>query len=300
MDRLDLLAIFVAVAELGSFKAASRRVGRSPAAVTRAVAQLEDRLAVRLLNRTTRAVGLTEAGEKYLEQCRRLLSDYDELEGAVGGEARAAKGRLTVTAPVVFGRMHVLPVIRDFVRDHPGVDAHILLLDRVVSLVDEGVDLGVRIGHLPDSSLRAIRVGQVRRVICASPDYLAAHGAPATPHDIAGHDVIGVSGINPTPDRWTLDAAGAPVSVVGRARFFVNSVEAARDLAASGAGLGCFYSYQVAPFERDGRLVRVLTECEPPPTPIHIIHPAGRHLPLKVRLFIDCATQALRRDFAGG
>jgi DNA-binding transcriptional LysR family regulator len=297
MDRLDLLGIFVAVAELGSFKAASDRLGRSPAAVTRAVAQLEDRLGVRLLNRTTRAVGLTETGEKYLDQCRRLLSEYAELEGVVEGEAGAVKGRLTVTAPAVFGRLHVMPILGDFVREFPGVEAHALLLDRVVSLVDEGVDVGVRIAHLPDSSLRAIRVGQMRRVIAASPAYLERHGTPVRPRDVAGHQIIGVGAVNPLPDRWTLIEEEAAITVGGRARIYVNTVEAALDLATGGMGLGSFYSYQVAPLEKEGRLVRILSAYAPPPTPIHIVHPAGRYLPPKVRLFIDRAVEALRRDF---
>lgn len=291
MDRIDVLTVFVAVAELGSFIAASRRLGRSPAAITRAIAQLEDSVGVRLVNRTTRAVGLTEEGEKYLEQSRRVLADIEDLGGLFDGGDASVKGRLTLTAPVVFGRLHVLPLVKTFLDAHPGIEIHFLLLDRVTSLVDEGIDLGVRIGHLPDSTLRAIRVGEVRRVICASPDYLAAHGAPLTPQDAPGHSAIGVSGINPTPARWGL--------VTAKPRLFVNSVEAAVDMAVAGAGLTCLFSYQVDQHEKAGRLVRVLKEFEPPAVPIHILYPAGRNMSPKVRLFIDHAAQGLRRSLSG-
>lgn len=298
MDRIDVLTVFVAVAELGSFVAASRRLGRSPAAITRAIAQLEDQVGVRLVNRTTRAVGLTEDGEKYLEQSRRVLADIEDLGGLFDGDGTAAKGRLTLTAPVVFGRLHVLPLVKTFLDLHPGIEIHFLLLDRVTSLVDEGIDLGVRIGHLPDSTLRAIRVGAVRRVICASPDYLAAHGAPQKPQDIGNHCAIGVTGVNPTPDRWGVVVDGRTVTATAKPRLFVNSVEAAVDMAVAGAGLTCLFSYQVDQHEKAGRLVRVLTEFEPPAVPIHILYPAGRHMSPKLRLFIDHAAQGLRRSLS--
>jgi DNA-binding transcriptional LysR family regulator len=177
-DRLDALTIFVAVAEQQSFAEAARQLSRSPASVTRAVSALEERLQTRLLNRTTRSVALTDAGQRYLESCRRLLSAYDELEAKNTGERAEPRGWINVTAPVMFGRLHVLPIVRSFLDDHPRVDVRLLLLDRVVSLVDEGLDLGIRIGELPDSSLRAIRVGQIRRIVCASPEYIARHGVP--------------------------------------------------------------------------------------------------------------------------
>ena len=177
MDRLDSILIFVTVAERGGFSAAARKLGRSPAAVSRAVAALEDALGQRLINRTTRALSLTEAGERLLERGRRLLADYQEIAEPLDGAA-AAKGVLTVTAPVMFGRLHIMPIVRKFLADHPGVDINLLLLDRIAPLVDEGIDVALRIGELPDSSLLALRVGAVRRVLVASPAYLAAHGGP--------------------------------------------------------------------------------------------------------------------------
>jgi DNA-binding transcriptional LysR family regulator len=177
-DRLDSLTIFVAVAEHQSFAEAARQLSRSPATVTRAVAALEERLQARLFNRTTRSVALTDAGARYLASCRRLLAAYDELEAENIGERAEPRGWINVTAPVMFGRLHVLPVVRSFLEEHSRVDIRLLLLDRVVSLVDEGLDLGVRIGQLPDSSLRAIRVGQMRRIVCASPQYIARQGVP--------------------------------------------------------------------------------------------------------------------------
>ena len=202
-DRLDALVIFVAVAEQQSFAEAARQLNRSPPSVTRGVAALEERLQTRLFNRTTRSVALTDAGARYLENCRRLLAVYDELESVNFAERVEPRGWINVTAPVMFGRLHVLPLVRSFLDTYPQVDIRLLLLDRVVSLVDEGLDLGVRIGQLPDSSLRAVLVGQVRRVICAAPQYLARHGVPATPRDLADHTVVACTAVTPIPDRWS-------------------------------------------------------------------------------------------------
>ncbi|WP_374546999.1 LysR family transcriptional regulator, partial [Rhodoblastus sp.] len=189
MDRLDAIALFAAVAECGGFVAAARKLGRSPAAVSRAIMALEEQLGQRLFNRTTRALSLTEAGEKLLERGRRLLADYDDIADAVQG-GDAPRGVLTLTAPVMFGRLHIMPIVRDFLRDFPGIDVNLLLFDRVVPLVDEGVDLGLRIGRLPDSSLIASRVGAVRRVLVAAPDYLARAGLPRNPDELADHAFI--------------------------------------------------------------------------------------------------------------
>jgi DNA-binding transcriptional LysR family regulator len=281
-DRLDTLAIFVAVAEQQSFAEAARQLSRSPASVTRAVSALEERLQTRLLNRTTRSVALTDAGQRYLESCRRLLSAYDELEAENIGERAEPRGWINVTAPVMFGRLHVLPVVSSFLDDHPQVDIRMLLLDRVVSLVDEGLDLGVRIGQLPDSSLRAIRVGQIRRIVCASPEYIARHGVPATPRDLRDHIVVACTAVTPIPDRWSL---------------IVNTTDAAVGAALDGFGLTCIRSYQAEPHATAGRLQTVLAEYEPPPAPIHIVHPAGHYLSAKVRLFLDHAADTLRGKF---
>jgi DNA-binding transcriptional LysR family regulator len=296
-DRLDALTIFVAVAEQQSFAEAARQLGRSPASVTRALAALEERLQTRLLNRTTRSVALTDAGLRYLESCRRLLATYDELEAVNFGEGVQPRGWINVTAPTMFGRLHVLPLVRTFLGAYPQVDIRLLLLDRVVSLVDEGLDLGVRIGQLPDSSLQGIRVGQVRRVVCASPQYFARHGVPATPHDLSGLSVVACTAVTPIPERWSFYGPTGVTSEAVAPRLVVNTTAAAVDAALGGLGVACLQSYQAEPHVAAGRLQTVLARYEPPPSPIHIVHPEGRHLPAKVRLFLDHAAEGLRRKF---
>jgi len=294
MDRLDALALFVAVADCGGFVAAARKAGRSPAAVSRAVAALEERLGQRLFNRTTRALSLTEAGELALARARRLLGDYDELADALQGGG-APRGVLTLTAPVMFGRLHIMPIVRDFLRDFPGMDVHLLLFDRILSLVDEGVDVGLRIGHLPDSSLIALRVGAVRRVLVAAPAYLAAAGTPRKPEDLAGHSFISTLGVVATPSHWSLGAE-EDKAVRVRPRLTVNSVDAALDAAMSGLGVVRLFSYQVAEALAQDRLVRLLPDDEPPAVPIQLVRPPGR-APRKAALFIEAAAGALRAKF---
>ena len=296
-DRLDALTIFAAVAEQQSFAEAARHLSRSPASVTRAIAALEERLQTRLFNRTTRSVALTDAGARYLESCRRLLATYDELEAVNLSERAQPRGWISVTAPMMFGRLHVLPIVRSFLGEYPHIDVRLLLLDRVVSLVDEGLDLGVRIGQLPDSSLRAMRVGQVRRVVCAAPQYIAQHGVPMTPHHLGSHTVVACTAVTPVPDRWSFHGPNGVTSVAVRPRLVVNTTAGAVDAAVDGLGFTCVRSYQAAPHMAAGRLQIVLTEYEPPPAPIHIVHPEGRHLPTKVRLFLDHAARALRAKF---
>jgi len=297
MDRLENLEIFVAVAEAGSFVQAARRLGRSPAAVTRAVAALEDRLGVRLFNRTTRAVALTDSGGRTLDQARRALAEFAALELSAAGEQATPRGLLTITAPEMFGRLHILPIAQDFMRDYPEVDLSLLLLNRIVSFVDEGIDLGLRIAQLPDSTLQAIQVGQVRRVYCASPAYLAAHGRPQRFRELKGHTVIASTGLSPAPDRWTFQESGAEVAVAIRPRLVVNSIQAAIDAAAAGGGIVRLISYQAALPEAEGRLVRLFEDQPQPPIPVHLVHPAGRYLAPKVRLFIDRAVGILRGKF---
>jgi DNA-binding transcriptional LysR family regulator len=296
-DRLAALTIFVAVAEQQSFAEAARQLSRSPASVTRTVASLEERLQTRLFNRTTRSVALTDAGARCLESCRRLLATYDELEAVNVGERIEPRGWISITAPVMFGRLHVLPLVQSFLGEYPQVDVRLLLLDRVVSLVDEGLDLGVRIGQLPDSSLRAVRVGQVRRVVCATPQYIARRGVPATPRDLGGHSLVACTAVTPIPDRWTFHGPSGVSSVAVTPRLVVNTTAAAADAALDGLGLTCVLSYQAEPHIAAGLLQTVLVAYEPPPSPIHIVHPEGRHLPAKVRLFIDYAAERLRRKF---
>jgi DNA-binding transcriptional LysR family regulator len=296
-DRLDALTIFVAVAEQQSFAEAARQLGRSPASVTRGVAVLEERLQTRLFNRTTRSVALTDAGGRYLENCRRLLAVYDELEAVKLSERTQPRGWINVTAPVMFGRLHVLPLVQEFLGEYPQVDIRLLLLDRVVSLVDEGLDLGVRIGQLPDSSLRAVHVGQVRRVVCAAPQYIARYGVPATPRDLGNHRVVACTAVTPIPDRWSFHGPSGVTSVAVTPRLVVNTTAAAVDAALDGFGLACILSYQAERHMAAGLLQTILVEYEPPPAPIHIVHPEGRHLPAKVRLLLDHAAEALRAKF---
>jgi DNA-binding transcriptional LysR family regulator len=296
-DRFDALTIFVAVAERQSFAEAARQLSRSPASVTRAVAALEERLQTRLFNRTTRSVALTDAGVRYLDGCRRLLATYDELEAVKFAERAEPRGWINITAPVMFGRLHVLPLVRSFLGDYPQVDVRLLLLDRVVSLVDEGLDLGFRVGQLPDSSLRAVHVGQVRRVVCATPQYIARHGLPSTPRDLRNHAVVACTAVTPIADRWSFRGPSGVTSVAVLPRLVVNTTAAAVDAALDNLGFTCILSYQVESHIAAGRLQTLLVEYEPPPAPIHILHPAGRHLPARIRLFLDHAADGLRRKF---
>lgn len=293
MDRLDLIAVFVAVAEQGSFVGAARKLARSPAAISRAVAALEKRLTVQLLNRTTRAVALTGAGERYFQQAKKLLSEFDELEETIQGERGAPKGLLRISAPVVFGRLHVLPIVASFLAKHPMIDVDLSLLDRVVSYVDEGVDLGVRIGELPDSSLMAMRVGAVRRVFCASPAYLARSGELKSLEDLDRHAVVVATGSSVSQTEWWSKGGGARRTP----KLSINSVDAAIDAACSGVGVARLLSYQIEAAERQGLLTRILPDCASAPVPIHIVRPAGRHVPFKVALFIEKATKELRARF---
>lgn len=293
MNRFGALAVFTAVAELGSFSAAARRLGRSTTAISRAITALEAELGVRLLNRTTRRVSLTDVGAGYLEVSRRILSELEEAESALQEGVQTPRGPLTVTAPVVFGQRHVMPLIRDFVDRHPAVQARVLLVDRVVDLLEEGIDVAARIGHLPDSSLIAVQVGRVRRVLCASPAYLARAGTPREPGDLDGHRMIAaLSGALASPliPRRGRSARGAAAPALR-----VNSVEAGIDAALAGFGITAALSYQVDQELRSGSLVRLLREHEPAPLPLHLIRPAGTHLPSKVRLFLSFAAERLAR-----
>lgn len=295
-DRLDNIAIFVAVAEHESFAEAGRRLGRTPAAVTRAVAALEEQLRTRLLNRTTRSVSLTDDGQRYLDVCRRLLACHDELQGLEIGSQAAPHGTLNVTAPATFGRLHVVPSIAGFLERHPLVDVRAVLVDRVVSLVDEGFDAGVRMGELPDSSLRAVKAGHVHMGIYASPDYLARRGTPLAPDDLARHNTISCSTMSSVAERWWFGGHSSEGLAI-KPRLVVNSADAAADAAASGLGLTFLVSYQVEAHVQSGRLVEVLGQFRTPPIPIHVVHPAGRFVATKVRLFVDHIGQDLRKRF---
>ena len=295
MDRFDAMRLFVAVAEASSFGAAARRLGVSPPVVTRAVAALEQRLGARLLHRTTRAVRLSDAGGHYLADCRRILHEIDEAEAAVGGAHAEPRGMLALTAPAMFGRRHVAPVAIDFLARHPGVTLRTLLVDRVVDLIDEGIDVAVRIAHLPDSTMNATRVGTMRRVVCAAPDYLAAEGEPARPSDLTRHRVVTFApGV--APPGWTFHAGARTETVNPPAHLMVNTAEVAVAAAVAGRGLTRVLAYQAAREVRAGQLRVVLEEFEPPPIPIHVVHREGRSTSGRVRAFVDLAVERLRAD----
>jgi DNA-binding transcriptional LysR family regulator len=253
MDRLEAMRLFVAVAEASSFGAAGRRLGVSPPVVTRAIAALEERLGARLLHRTTRAVRLSEAGADYLADCRRILHEVEEAEAAVGGAHAEPRGALAITAPAMFGRRHVAPIVIDFLARHPGMSLRTLLVDRVVDLIEEGLDVAVRIAHLPDSTLNATRVGALRRVVCAAPSYLDAHGTPHHPRDLARHRAITFAPGIAAPG-WTFPAGKRTETVSPATHLIVNTAEVAIGAAVAGQGVTRVLSYQAAREIRAGEL----------------------------------------------
>jgi DNA-binding transcriptional LysR family regulator len=297
MDRFHLMNVFVAVAEEEGFAGGARRLGLSPPAVTRAIAMLEERLGIRLLTRTTRFVRTTDAGLRYLESARRILAEAEEADEAAAGVHATPRGQLAVTAPVLFGNMYVMPGIVDYLKQYPDVFVSALLIDRVVNLLEEGLDVGVRIGELPDSTLRAILVGSVRRVVCASPQYLEKNPTLKEPDDLVRHSVISARPVSPTVD-WRFGAGKKSLAVKVRPRLSVTNNDAAIHAALQGFGVTRLMSYQVAAHLADGRLTRVLTDYEPPPLPIHVMHLEGRQASAKVRSFVDLLVDRLRGDTA--
>ena len=291
MDRYQAMRIFVAVAEGASFAAAARRLGLSPPAVTRAVAGLELRIGTLLLHRTTRIVRPTAAGQRYLADCKRILAEIDEAEASAAGAHLVPKGQLSITASVMFGRLHVAPLILDFLKLYPDVSVRALLLDRVVDVIEEGIDVAVRIAHPQDSSLMAVRVGSVRRVLCAAPAYLAAQGVPLRPADLASHATITFA-TSLSAREWAFGAGVERIAV--SSRFSVNASEVAIDAAIAGHGITRALSYQVARPVAEGRLQIVLAAFEPPPIPVQVVHPEGRRASARVRAFVDFAVAHLR------
>ena len=293
MDTLDAMRTFLAVADRRSFAAAARDLRLSAAAVTRAVAMLEDDLGTSLLHRTTRAVRLTERGALYAERCRALLSDHDDLRAAVRGEDAVPRGRLSVTAPVVFGRLHILPVAEALADRYDTLDIRLTFLDRVTHLVEEGFDLAVRIGTLSDSAMIAVRLSEVRRVVVASPAYLAEHGLPMTPDDLRNHRIVSFDGVGAT-DEWRFGTDGK-TGVRVAPRLSVNMAEAAIDAAARGGGLTRVLSYQVAEHLAGASLQVVLEDAEPPPIPVSLVYPASRRASANVQAFVREARQWFAR-----
>jgi DNA-binding transcriptional LysR family regulator len=288
VDRFTAMRAFVTVAELQGFAAAARQLRISPPVVTRLVAALEEQLSIRLLQRTTRSVALTDAGTRYLERARRILADLDEAERTARAERTAPGGRLVVTAPEAFGRREVAPLVCDFLARHPAVTCELVLADRVVSLVEEGVDVAVRIGVLRDSSLRARAAGATRRVVVGSPAYLAAHRRPRSPVDLAGHALVHFSALAAQPE-WRFHRRGREVRVPIAPRLVTNSADAAIEHAAHGGGLAMVLAYQVKELVRAGRLEVVLARHEPPPLPIQLVYPGARLPAANLRAFLDLA-----------
>lgn len=293
MDQIHLMKVFVAVGELESFAAAARRLAISPAAVTRAVSALEEQLGVKLLLRTTRSVRLTEAGGRYLEDTRHILASIVEANEAAAGINAAPKGDLAVTAPILFGKKFVMPCIVRYLQQYPEVDVSAFFLDRVVNLVEEGMDVAVRIGQLPDSGLKALRVGKMRRMLCASPEYLERHGTPRHPSELQKHEVIAAGTLSPRTD-WRFGAIDDPTLIRMKPRLTVTSNDAAIAAASAGLGIARLLSYQVADEVAAGRLQVILAEYEEAPWPIHILHRESKYGSTKVRTFIDMLAEHLR------
>lgn len=294
MDRFDALRLFVAVADHGGFAAGARAIGSSAPSATRAVNDLENRLGVKLFVRTTRSVRLTEPGHAYLDRSRQLLDDLAHADALASGAAAVPAGRLRITTPVRFGVLHLMPVIGSFLERNEAVTADIVFVDRVVNLIEEGFDVALRIGPLPDSGLVARRVGEVRRVVCGAPDYLSRHGEPGAPADLASHAIVSASAVSAT-DEWRF-AGGIAVPVAPRIRM--NEVEAAIAGARSGQGLTRVLSYQISDDVAAGRLCVVLRDYEPEPLPVHLVHAEGRIASAKLRAFMEHAAPALQKRMA--
>lgn len=293
MDRLGSMSVLVAAVEAGSLSAAGRRLGMPLATVSRKVSELEAHLETRLLNRSSRKLTLTEAGRSYVEACKRILEDINEAERTATGEYGAPKGELVITAPIVFGRLHVVPVAAEFLRLYREVDIRFVLADRFVNLLEEHIDLAVRIGELPDSSLIATRIGAIRRVVCGSPGYFAQRGIPKNPIDLTAHDCITFQGLS-APDAWIFRTAKGHASVPIRSRLVVNTASAAIDAAIAGVGVTRVLSYQIAAAIRAGILAVVLDEFERAPSPISFVYNGRGLLPLKLRAFLDFATPRVK------
>jgi DNA-binding transcriptional LysR family regulator len=291
MDRFDALSAFVAVADLKGFAAAARKLGLSASAVTRLVAALEERIGLRLLQRTTRSVSLTDAGARYLERARRILADLEEADGSAQAERSTPTGRLVVSAPLAFGRLHVAPLVCAYLQRYPDIVGELQLSDRMVNLVEDGIDLAVRIGNLPDSSLIMRHLGETRRIVVASPVYLDQNGEPQSPGELAGHRIIHFAGLGGGASDWRFTRDGRDERTAITPHYVTNSADAGVWHAARGGGLAMVLAYQAADELRDGRLKIVLQEFEPPPLPIQIVYPAARLLSAKVRAFVDVAAE---------
>jgi DNA-binding transcriptional LysR family regulator len=299
MDRLEAMSLLIAVAEAGSLTAAGRKLGVPLPTVSRKISELEAHLMTRLLTRSTRRLSLTEAGAAYVAAARRILDEVNEAERAASGEHAAPRGEIIITAPLAFGRLHVLPVIAEFLARWPEIDVRLVLADRNLHLIDDHVDIAVRIGALADSTLVSTRVGAVRRVVCGSPAYFAAHGAPQRPEDLAALSAVTFDQLS-SSEHWSFrdPKSKRETRVVMRSRLSVNTAEAAIDGAAAGLGVTRVLSYQAAQPVLGGKIQIVLADYEPAPSPVSLIHAGQGLMPLKVRMLLDFAAPRLRARLA--
>ena len=298
MDRFESMTTLVAAVEAGSLSAAARRLGMPLATVSRKVSELEQLLGTRIVNRSSRQLTLTDAGRSYFVACKRILNQVSEAERAATGEYSSPRGDLTITAPLVFGRLHALPIVAEFLRLYPDIDVRMILSDRVANLFEEQVDAAIRVGELPDSSLVATRIGGIQRVVCASPAYLAAHGTPKQPDELSKFDCVTFEGLS-SSGSWNFKSEKGEKSVAVHSRIAVNTAEAAIDAAICGVGITRVLSYQIANAERAGTLVRVLRSFESTPTPVNLVYGGQPPLPLKLRAFIDFAAPRLKASLTG-
>ena len=293
MDRFKSMSIVLQAVEAGSLSGAARRLGVPLATVSRKVSELEAHLKTRLFNRSTRQLTLTDAGRSYVVACRRILEDVGEAERVASGEYSAPKGELVITTPIVFGRLHVLPIAMDFLKAYPDIKIRIVQTDRVVDLLEDHIDLAVRIGDLPDSSLVATSVGSIRRAVCGSPAYFAERGAPQNPEALGAHECVTFEGLT-SLDSWIFTIGRSNVSISVHSRLVVNTAEAAIDAAIAGVGITRVLSYQIADAVRSGALAVTLQEFEPTPWPVNLVYAGQRLLPLKLRAFLDFAAPRLK------
>jgi DNA-binding transcriptional LysR family regulator len=297
MDRLEAMSIVLAVAEAGSLSAAARRLNTPPATASRKITELEGHLRAKLFDRSARRLTLTDSGLSYVAALKRILGDLSEADRAAAGEYAAPTGELTVTAPAALGRLYLIPILAEFLRAYPEIDVRLMLWDRVLSLSDEHVDVALRVGELPDSRLIALRVGTVRRVVCASPAYLAARGMPKTPEDLAGHDCVVHEGFL-GPYVWKFARDGTDFEVTAQPRLVVTNLEAACDAAKAGIGLTQAFSYHVKASLEEGTLTTVLDAFQPATRPVNLVYTAGRFLPVKLRAFLDFTAPRLKARMA--
>lgn len=293
MNRLEAMGVLLAVIDAGSLSAAGRKLGMPLATVSRKVSDLEMELKTRLLIRSTRHLTLTEAGRGYVAACRRILEDVNEAERTAAGEYSAPRGELVVTAPVVFGRLHMLPVLIEFLQAYRQVNVRLALGDRIVNLLEDHVDLALRIGPLPDSGLIGTHLGSIRRVVCASPRYLSTFGAPAAPRDLAAHQCVSFE-LVAMANTWRFNVDGADINIPIHPRLIVSTAEAAIDAAIAGLGVTCVLSYQIESALRAGALRLLLESFEPPPLPVSFLYSSQGRLPLKLRALLDFAAPRLR------